>query len=185
MNRNINVVGMYYVNLHFSGVLDKINRSKEWAFRLLSDFCVYAVALEGSVRHSQPTGTLRSCAPSCSWAAPGAAAASPTKFCQPAVQPCSAHIIAALSLKNIFSPLFAARISFAVSVQVEGSSSMAEPGCEAPLHLPGHHTARSNSGRDGRGYSKPTLCAEANIWGGSCLAPANKCKYLRITDNEL
>lgn len=28
MNRNINILGMHYVNPHFSGVLDKINGSK-------------------------------------------------------------------------------------------------------------------------------------------------------------
>lgn len=34
MNRNINILGMHYVNPHFSGVLDKINGSKEQALKV-------------------------------------------------------------------------------------------------------------------------------------------------------
>lgn len=42
MNRNINILGMHYVNPHFSGVLDKINESKEQALKVTGEvfFCV-------------------------------------------------------------------------------------------------------------------------------------------------
>lgn len=40
MNRNINILGMYYVNLYFSGVLDKINGSKEQALKAVSEILV-------------------------------------------------------------------------------------------------------------------------------------------------
>lgn len=37
MNRNINILGMHYVNPHFSGVLDKINESKEQALKVTGE----------------------------------------------------------------------------------------------------------------------------------------------------
>lgn len=53
MNRNINILGMYYVNLYFNGVLDKINGSKGQALKAVGEILVVcAVPLEGSVQHS-------------------------------------------------------------------------------------------------------------------------------------
>lgn len=40
MNRNINILGMYYVNPYFSGVLDKINGSKEQALKAVGEIFV-------------------------------------------------------------------------------------------------------------------------------------------------
>ena len=40
MNRNINILGMYYVNPYFSGVLDKINGSKEQSLKAVGEIFV-------------------------------------------------------------------------------------------------------------------------------------------------
>lgn len=54
MNRNINILGMYYVNPYFSGVLDKINGSKEQALKVAGFVCT--VPIQGSARGLQPRG---------------------------------------------------------------------------------------------------------------------------------
>lgn len=40
MNRNINILGMYYVKPYFSGVPDKINESKEQALKAVGEILV-------------------------------------------------------------------------------------------------------------------------------------------------
>lgn len=56
MNRNINILGMHYVNPHFSGVLDKINESKEQALKVTGEVFLCAVPLKVLVQGSQLRG---------------------------------------------------------------------------------------------------------------------------------
>lgn len=164
MNRNINILGMYYVNSYFSGVLDKINGSKEQALKAVVEISV-CVLCPLKAQNSQPMGTMRSCSPLLLL---GSLTLLRPQYCS------------VIPKENLFSPL-----SLAVFVHMEECSTMAKPACVSPLCSPGYCMARQDQSMCGWHYSKPNLCAEANIWGGSSLALANTFRYFRIADNEL
>lgn len=136
--------------------------------------------LEGLVQHSQPTGTLRSFSPllllgcsrdRCSITLQILSTCS-TTLLRP--QPCSV-----IPEKPLFSPFCCE--GFLHSFSADGGKLLHG---RTRLHSP-FSPPWTLHGRDGRGYSKPNLCAEANIWGGSSLVLANTFKYFRIADNEL
>lgn len=138
-----------------------------------------AVPLEGSVQNLQPTGTLRS------WQPPSAAGPLEGLLQHHHLNVVTlrynpGHSAATLCLKNLFSPCFCCVPS---SFQCRWRKAPPrQKGAVQPLYAP---PGRCMARRDGRGCSKPNLCAEANIWGESSLALANTFKYFRIADNEL
>lgn len=57
MNRNVNVLGMYYVNPYSSGVLDKINGSKEQALEAAGEISLCVLCpLKARCRTCSPRG---------------------------------------------------------------------------------------------------------------------------------
>lgn len=162
MNSNINILGVYYVNPCFSGALDKINGSKEQALKAAGEIlwmCCATWRLAAELRaHWSPA--LPSCSSGCCHGT--------IKFCHHVAQP----FTAGLCLKNLFSPCFVAEaVKF-----LQGRTGLC-----ISLTSPWHCMAQ----RDEQGDSKPSLCAGANIWGGSSLALANTLKFLRLVDNDL